>query len=94
MTALAPGKYALEGAVTYASVAGLWASTTDLFQTQGPFSVNLSAVTEIDSAGLALLVDWTRRCRAHGTSIAFEQTPGKLAALAKIGDLGELLSLR
>jgi phospholipid transport system transporter-binding protein len=93
MAATAADRYALKGAVTYATVTPLWGSTKDLFRSKGPFFVDLSAVTEIDSAGLALLVEWVRRCREHGATIRFEQAPPKLSALARIGDVGELLSL-
>lgn len=91
--ARAADRYALDGALTYATVSTFWISTKNLFRSTGSYFVDLSAVTEIDSAGLALLIDWVRRCRASGATITFEQAPTKLTALAKIGDLSELLNL-
>lgn len=50
--------------------------------------VDLSGVSEADSSGLAVLLEWQRCCRACGGSLRVEGMPSGLAALADLYDLG------
>ncbi len=53
--------------------------------------VDLSGVTDADSAGLAVLIEWVREACASGRSIAFRGLPPRLAELARIGGVADLL---
>lgn len=55
--------------------------------------VDLSAVTEADSAALALLLDWARTARAAGHGLSFQALPVGLASLAALYDVDTLLPL-
>lgn len=55
--------------------------------------VDFSAVTEADSAALALLLDWLRAARAAGHGVSFRALPAGLASLAALYDVDTLLSL-
>jgi phospholipid transport system transporter-binding protein len=54
--------------------------------------VDLGAVERVDSAGLALLVDWSRRADAGGGSLIVRAVPQSLQKLAEICGLGEWLA--
>ncbi|MCX8145899.1 MAG: STAS domain-containing protein [Azovibrio sp.] len=52
------------------------------------WEVDLSAVSEADSAGLAVLLEWQRHCQAAGGVLRVLGMPAGLAALADLYDLG------
>jgi len=57
------------------------------------YSVNLSAVEAIDSAGIALLVDWQQRLHSAGGALRLIDVPDSLQRFARIGGVAKLLGL-
>jgi len=55
--------------------------------------VDLAAVEQVDSAGLALLLEWQARQKASGRRLALVNAPGSLLRLAQLADAIELLNL-
>jgi len=53
--------------------------------------VDLCDVTRMDSAGLALLVDWQGQARRHRTALRFRNLPAGIAAIAEVYGLGAVL---
>ncbi len=58
---------------------------------EGDLVVDFAAVTEADSAALALLLDWLRAARAAGHSLKLRNLPQGLASLAALYDLDAVL---
>ncbi|MGH8576347.1 MAG: STAS domain-containing protein [Gammaproteobacteria bacterium] len=54
--------------------------------------VDLCYVTRMDSAGLALLVDWQGQARGRRTKLRFRNLPVGIAAIAEVYGLGAALS--
>lgn len=81
------------GVLTFATVPDLDKAGAGLPWSAGCLAIDLAGVTHADSAGLALLVEWTRRARAAGGDIRFEGVPGQLRAAAAVSGLAELLPL-
>jgi phospholipid transport system transporter-binding protein len=88
------GRCAVTGALTLASVPGLWKElqTTRLLATA--VDADLTGVGAADSAGLALLVSWKSACRKAGHELTFAGVPARLNALAALTDAGVLLETR
>lgn len=59
----------------------------------GDVVADLSAVERVDSAGLALLLEWVRTARARGWSVVFQGVPGQLSAIARVSGVDEILAL-
>ncbi len=55
--------------------------------------VDLAGVTQSDSAGLALLIEWLKFASHTGKSIRFTRAPEQLRALARISELDDLLPM-
>ena len=55
-------------------------------------TIDLSRVTEADSAGLAVLVEWLATAKSRGTVIHYEGIPAQILAVARISDLESLLT--
>lgn len=59
----------------------------------GDVEFDLSAVAEVDSAAVALLLAWRREAQAGGTALAFKGVPAGLSSLARLYGVDELLGI-
>ncbi len=53
--------------------------------------VDCSGISESDSAGLTVLLDWLALAKRDGRSLRYVNLPEGLLAIAKISDVDELL---
>lgn len=88
---LAEGEYRLTGPVSFATAGDLLAASEQLFAGQRALCVDLAGVSGVDSAGLALLLEWIRRSQAAGRRISFAAVPDRLRAVAQLTGVDELL---
>lgn len=87
------GRYRLPEALTFATTLGLYLQTGEMFNTPLPrLTFDLAGVTRVDSAGLALLLEWLREARRRGKDIHFQNIPRQLAAIAKVSGLNDILT--
>jgi len=85
---------ALSGELSFARVpAALEAARRALPQSSGPVELDLSGVTRVDSAGLALLLELARAARAQGRELRCTHAPEQLRRLAEFFGLSPLLAL-
>jgi phospholipid transport system transporter-binding protein len=95
--AAAPRGFELSGELTLAQV-GPWRERGRKLlagaAAGGTLRMGLGGVTRVDSAGLALLVDWLAWARAARCTLAFEAVPPALLALARLSDLEDLIEGR
>jgi phospholipid transport system transporter-binding protein len=90
--ATAPDRLEASGAMSYDSAARALVSGLALIPHRQPCTVDLSRVTEADSAGLAVLVEWLATARKRGTKVRYEGIPSQILAVARISDLEEMLT--
>jgi phospholipid transport system transporter-binding protein len=57
----------------------------------GALEVDCAGITVVDSAGLAVLVDWLGRAKRAQRKLCYRHLPDGVVALARISDLEELL---
>lgn len=86
-----PGRLEASGAMSYPSAAAALRAGVALIPSSGQCTIDLSRVTEADSAGLAVLVEWLATARSRGTAVRYEGIPAQILAIARISDLDELL---
>ena len=87
----ADGAYRVAGDLSFATVRDVLRASTQAFAASGELAIDLSQVTNADSAGLALLIEWYRWAVQRNQSMRFIDTPQQLRALAKISDLESVL---
>jgi phospholipid transport system transporter-binding protein len=88
------GGFALRGSLTIGQV-GPWRDRgrAALASAGGrALRIDLAGLTRVDSAGLALLVDWLAWARAAQRRLSFASTPPALQALARLSGLEGLLA--
>jgi len=80
----------LEGALTLATVSGLAGAARDYLR-QGARVVDFRGVTEVDSAAVALALEWLRQAAESGSALRFANLPVAMQNLAKLYGVSELL---
>ena len=78
----------LEGELTFAQMSALLPRIDALSATQ---ALSLRGVTRTDSAGLAFLLELTRRARARGIELSIRDAPLQVIDLARFFGLDSIL---
>jgi phospholipid transport system transporter-binding protein len=84
----------LEGMLSYETIPVILAETAQFAaRTDIPDTVRIdfAAVTGVDSAAVALLLEWRRMAQARGKTLVFENLPPNLLALASLYGVAELV---
>lgn len=85
------GGYRVVGGLVFATARDLLTQSAPAFASDGDLAIDLSNVDGADSAGLALLIEWSRLANERQRVLRFAGAPAQLRALAKISDLDDLL---
>ncbi len=80
----------LEGPVTLDTVPGLAGAAREHLQ-HGVRVVDFRGVTEVDSAAVALALDWLRFAAGNNSELRLENLPAAMQNLAKLYGVSELL---
>jgi phospholipid transport system transporter-binding protein len=86
-----PGQFRLEGAAGFGQARTLLAAGERLFAGLPAVSVDLGGVTQVDSATLALLLEWRRLAARRGNAVTYTGLPGRLVALARLSGVAGLI---
>jgi len=92
--ATSTGVYRLEAPLTFATVAALRNPGLALIAAAGSggLTFDLEAVPAVDSAGLALLIDWLATARARSCQLHYAKPAETLLSLARLSEVEALLS--
>jgi len=92
LTRAGNGDYQIIGPMGFETAGGLLRDSTRAFHGQPKVRIDLGGVTDVDSAGLALMLKWISLARHAGHEISFINIPQKLLSIARISDVDELLT--
>lgn len=82
----------LIGPLTFETVPAVYKETEKLFHGKNPASsIDLAGVSEADSAGLALLLEWQALQQQASTGLEITHAPDSLMSLAKLCEADELM---
>lgn len=85
--------YRLEASLTFATVPALYGPGRALIAAAAAdLQFDLQRVETIDSAGLALLIDWLAAAKARQRRLRYLQAPPALLALARLSEVDGLIS--
>jgi phospholipid transport system transporter-binding protein len=89
------GHFAINGELSFATVPALWEESKRSFaNSPDAIAIDFAAAGHTDSAGLALLVAWTRWAHEAAKSIRFTNAPKQITALAEANKLTHVLPLQ
>jgi len=90
--ALGAGRFRVSGALNAVTVIDLLKQSRASFAGVTRLEVDLGGVSESDSAGLALILEWLRAARQGDQQIHFSNIPAQISALARISEVDDLLA--
>ena len=88
---LGGGKFALGGQMTFDTAGQILFDSEVMFEEHTRIEVDLFEVTDTDSAGLALLLEWITWANHTVREIRFVGMPEKIDAIAKTTEVDHLL---
>jgi phospholipid transport system transporter-binding protein len=80
----------VQGPVNLETAVELLARGNELF-TAPQVTLDLAAVTEVDSAALSLLLEWRREAARNGRAIRYLNLPANLRSLAELYGVADLI---
>ena len=84
----------MSGPLTFNTVGDRFRESGVLLAAAEPVTaVDLEQVENVDSAGLALLLEWQSMARRQGNELAFRNAPRDLLRLAALAEASDLLGL-
>ena len=90
MIACDGGRCTVQGPITVDNVVSLLGEGNERFTT-AQVTVDLAAVTEVDSSALSLLLEWRREAGRNGRAIRFLNLPVNLKSLAQLYGVTEFV---
>jgi phospholipid transport system transporter-binding protein len=86
------GQLSARGSLTFATARrAREAGLQSLAGGSGALELDCAGITLVDSAGLAVLIDWLGRARQAQRKLCYRHLPEGVIALGRISDLEELL---
>ena len=83
----------VEGPLTQETVVSAYAACVNLFVAQQACEINLAAVTDCDSAGLACIIELLREAKAQQIQLQFNYAPQQMRDLSLVNGLDPILNL-
>lgn len=85
---------AVSDALTFETAARVLAASEPWFRPEaGPLTLDLAGATRVDSAGVALLLEWQERASRAGRPLKFVRAADQLRQIVQMSGLGEALNL-
>ena len=84
----------LSGELTFESTPQLYHQAEAIFRENKSIrSIDLAGITSVDSAGLALMLEWQASRTASGQGLRISNAPASLVSLAQLCEAAELLGM-
>jgi phospholipid transport system transporter-binding protein len=88
---LGEGHFALNGEMNFETAERILVASEEPFEQHTRIEVDLSGVTDADSAGLALLLEWITWANHTVREIRFLSMPERILAIARTTEVDQLL---
>ena len=92
LDSLGSGRFRVSGVLDAVGVVHVLKESRERFKGAPQVEVDLAGVTESDSSGLALLLEWLRQGGLNQQTLRFTNLPPQISALARISEVDDLLA--
>lgn len=90
----ADGVVHIRGELDFDTVPALYRETDRLLGGRSGLTIDVSGVERVNSAGVALLLEWLSEARRRGCSLSFRGLPEPVLAVARLSGVEHLLTGR
>lgn len=90
---LGEGRFLISGSLSFANARAVLLASRRSFRGASALDIDLSGVARADSAGLSLLVEWSRVAQAAGQNFTIRNAPVQLRSMARLVGVEALLGL-
>jgi phospholipid transport system transporter-binding protein len=90
--AVADERSRVVGSLVFSTVTGLLPSGSEAIENGRAAVIDLAGVTDGDSSGLALLIEWKSVAKYARRTLHYENVPSQLHQLARLSEVDELLT--
>jgi phospholipid transport system transporter-binding protein len=87
------GRVRVVGSLGFSTVNALLPRGSDLIGRGQAAVMDLAGVTDSDSAGLALLIEWLSVAHGAGRSLRYDNVPSQVNQLARLSEVEELIAV-
>lgn len=87
------GRARVVGSLGFSTVNALLPAGSDAIRGGQAGVIDLAGVTDSDSAGLALLIEWLSVAHGAGQSLRYDNVPSQLHQLARLSEVEELIAV-
>lgn len=87
------GTFRLRGTLDFACVPALLNAGRNLFPASGIVRIDFAGIESVNSAGLALLLEWQQEFARSGRTLELLNVPRALINIAHVSELETILSL-
>lgn len=88
---LGNGRFELSGAMSFETADRILRESAGPFRQHNDIEIDFTGVTDADSAGLALLIEWKGWCGDRDANIRFDALPRSITAIARMTDVEHLI---
>jgi len=81
----------ISGTLNFMTVVELWNASLSFIAKNPALQFDFSKVTAVNSAGLALLLEWLRYAKSHNKMISFDNMPKQLLSIATVAGIEKFL---
>ena len=86
------GRFALRGELSFQTAIRALKASEGLFSPHRELDIDLAGVGRVDSAGLALLLEWVGWARNHSRTVRFRNIPQQILSMAQISEVESMLT--
>ena len=87
------GRFSVTGDLNFKTVSDLFMNSTEMFTDGSTVEIDLARVGRVDSAGLALLIEWMKIAHLKNIRIRFRNLSEQMYAIARTSELDGILSI-
>jgi phospholipid transport system transporter-binding protein len=85
------GRIAVRGELSFQTATRALDASEELFSPHHDLEIDLAGVGRVDSAGLALLLEWVSWARNQSRAVRFRNIPQQLLSMAEISEVEAML---
>ena len=85
------GRFCISGKLEFETVSSAYTQSMMKFAPYSELELDLSGVTDADSAGLALLLEWVHWAKHSAREIRFKNVPDQIQTIAQISEVDGIL---